>query len=218
MEILLYFIDYIVHIDTHLNTIIQHYDTWTYAILFMIIFLETGVVLAPFLPGDSLIFAVAAISARGALNPIVIFALLSFAAIFGDAINYWIGRRSSSWIFKKESRWLNETYLEKTKRFYEIHGKKTIVIARFIPIIRTFAPFVAGIGKMNYREFTIYNSIGGIFWVGLFTFGGYFFGNAPIVRENFSLAILLIILASLTPTVIEFIKHVIDRVKRRQTV
>lgn len=210
-------IDFVVHIDAHLNTLIQHYDIWAYVILFAIIFLETGLVLAPFLPGDSLIFAVAAISALGSLNPIFIFVLLSFAAISGDALNYWAGRHSSSWLFKKESRWLNETYLEKTKKFYEVHGKKTIVIARFIPIIRTFAPFVAGIGKMNYREFTLYNAIGGIFWVGLFTFGGYFFGNAPIVRENFSLVILLIIVVSLIPTAIGFMQHGLDRAKRRQT-
>lgn len=213
MEILFYFIDFVVHIDTHLNAIIEHYNTWTYAILFTIIFLETGVVLAPFLPGDSLIFAVSAISAQGSLNPVFLFFLLSVAAISGDAVNYWAGRHSFSWLFKKERRWLNETYLEKTKKFYEIHGKKTIIIARFIPIIRTFAPFVAGIGKMRYRDFAVYNIAGGILWVGLFTFGGYFFGNASIVRENFSLVIMLIIAASIMPAAAEFIKRKINRKK-----
>ena len=207
METLFYFIDFVVHIDTHLNAVIQSYHAWAYVVLFLIIFLETAFVFVPFLPGDSLLFAAGIFAGAGSLNLAFIFILLSAAAIFGDSVNYWAGFHSSSRLFKKEAKWLNESYLERTKKFYEVHGKKTIVLARFVPIIRTFAPFVAGIAKMNYRQFVSYNIIGGILWVFIFTFTGYFFGNIPIVRDNFSLAMLGIIIISFIPAVVEFWRH-----------
>ena len=207
MDTLLSFIDFVVHIDTHLNAVIQSYHAWAYVVLFLIIFLETAFVFVPFLPGDSLLFAAGTFAGLGLLDPLVIFVLLCAAAIFGDTVNYWVGFHSSSKLFKKEAKWLNESYLERTKEFYKVHGKKTIILARFIPIIRTFAPFVAGIAKMNYRQFVSYNIIGGILWVFIFTLVGYFFGNIPIVRENFSLAVLAIIVISLIPAVVEFWRH-----------
>jgi len=207
MDFLSVIFDFILHLDRHLNEIIQNYDSWTYAILFAIIFLETGVVLAPFLPGDSLIFAAGTFSALGSLNPYILATILTLAATLGDAVNYWIGYHSSSRLFKEESKWLNKKHLERTEKFYEVHGKKTIIIARFLPIIRTFAPFVAGIGKMNYRQFTLYNVLGGVFWVNLFVFTGYFFGATPIVRENFTLVIAAVIVISTLPALIEMLRH-----------
>ena len=207
MNAFFYLVDFIIHIDTHLGAIIESYEMWTYAILFLIIFLETGIVLAPFLPGDSLLFAAGTFAGIGILNPILLAVLLALAAILGDTANYRIGYHSSSRIFKKEAKLLNESYLERPRKFYEKHGKKTIIIARFIPIIRTFAPFAAGLGKMNFRQFAEYNILGGILWVTLFVSAGYFFGNIPLVRKNFSLVILGIILTSIIPTIFEFVNR-----------
>ncbi|MBI2025017.1 MAG: DedA family protein [Candidatus Harrisonbacteria bacterium] len=197
----------LLHIDTELGILIQNYGIWTYGILFLIIFLETGFVVTPFLPGDSLVFAAATFAASGFLNPWLLFILLSVAAILGDTINYWIGHRVGKKVFERDRPFISEEYLKRTQRFYEKHGKKTIILARFLPIIRTFAPFIAGVGKMNYREFLSYNIIGGVLWIGLFVLGGFFFGNIPAVRENFTLVILAIIIISFVPPIIEFWKH-----------
>lgn len=201
------FIDFFIHLDKYLGAAIQNYGTIVYAILFLIIFCETGLVIFPILPGDSLIFAAGTFAAIGSLNIVLIFSLMSIAAIIGDTVNYWIGHYAGTKVFRKKSRWLKKEYLERTKAFYRKYGGETIIIARFIPIIRTFAPFVAGIGKMSYKKFLAYNAIGGILWVGLFSFGGYYFGTLPFVKNNFSLVILAIILISMLPGVIEYIKH-----------
>jgi len=199
-------IDFILNIDKHLVSIVNTYQSWSYLIVFIIIFAETGFVVTPFLPGDSLLFTIGALSAHGGFNIFIAFILLVLAAILGDAANYFIGyklgRRAfrGKHIFKKE-------YLEKTERFYEKHGGKTIILARFVPIVRTFAPFVAGVGKMSYLEFFSYNTIGGLLWVTLFLFLGFFFGNLPIVEKNFSLVILAIIVLSILPGVYHFIKE-----------
>lgn len=208
MALILNFIDVILHIDKYLNQIIVEYGVLTYAILFLIIFLETGLVATPFLPGDSLLFAAGAFAAMGSLNPLWLIVLLAIAAILGDTANYWIGRHAGNKISNpKYARYINKEYLERTKHFYEKHGGKTIIIARFLPIIRTFAPFVAGIGKMSYWRFVSYNITGGIAWVVIFVSGGYYFGNIPIVRENFTLVILAIIVISLIPAFLEFARH-----------
>lgn len=198
-------IDIIIHLDKYLAALIQTYGTLTYAILFFIIFAETGFVFTPFLPGDSLLFATGSLSSLGALNHIWLFIILAAAAILGDTVNYWVGFLVGEKI--KNSRFIKKEYLTRTHEFYERHGGKTIIIARFIPIIRTFAPFVAGIGKMNYFRFLTYNIMGGILWVAIFVFGGFYFGNLPIVRENFSLIILAIILISVMPILIEVVKN-----------
>jgi membrane-associated protein len=208
MEFVKSVIDFILHLDTHLSELIQSYGAWTYGILFIIIFFETGLVVTPFLPGDSLIFAAGTFAARGDLNIVLLFVLLAAAAIIGDTANYWIGKKLGPKVFQKEnSRIFKKEYLERTHNFYEKYGAETIIIARFIPIIRTFAPFVAGIGRMSYFKFLSYNIVGGIGWVALFSFGGYFFGNIPFVRKNFSLVIIAIILISLVPAFLEFLKH-----------
>jgi membrane-associated protein len=206
MEIISYFINLIIHLDEHLSAIIQTYGVWTYLILFLIIFLETGIVITPFLPGDSLLFAAGTFAGMGALNIWVLFITLSLAAILGDTVNYWIGHYIGPKAFSGDIRFLKKEYLERTHEFYEKHGGKTIILARFIPIIRTFAPFVAGIGAMTYGHFITYNIVGGIAWVAIFTFGGYFFGNLPFVQENFAFVVLAIILISVLPGVYEFIK------------
>ena len=183
--------------------IIQNYGAWAYSILFLIIFAETGFVVTPFLPGDSLVFAVGALAASGSLNVSWLFILLGAAAVLGNVINYQIGRFIGPKIFLKENiRFLNKEYLERTHQFYEKHGGKVIIISRFVPVLRTFAPFVAGVGKMTYQRFLIYNLIGGISWIGLFLFGGFYFGNIPLVKQNFSLVILAIILISILPAVL----------------
>ncbi|MDP3728065.1 MAG: DedA family protein [bacterium] len=200
-------ISFILHIDKYLSTIIQTYDSLTYVFLFLIVFLETGIVLTPFLPGDSLLFATGSFAAIGALNIWILFIVLTTAAILGDTVNYAIGYYLGPKVFKKENaRILKREYLERTNNFYTKYGKKTIVLARFVPIIRTFAPFIAGIGKMNYWQFLKFNVIGAILWVALFTFSGYFFGTIPIVRENFSIVIIIIIIASIIPLVIEILR------------
>jgi len=206
MEIILYLIDLFLHLDTYLGEIISQYGTWTYAILFLIIFMETGFVVTPFLPGDSLLFAAGTFAALGALNPWVLFALLGIAAILGDTVNYVIGNYIGPRAFSGNIRFLKKEYLDRTHEFYEKHGGKTIILARFIPIIRTFAPFVAGVGSMTYVHFITYNVVGGLLWVAIFTFGGHFFGNIPIVKENFEFVIVAIIAISVLPMVIEFFK------------
>jgi len=201
------FIEILLHLDKHLDLIIRNYGIWTYAIFFFIIFLETGLVVTPFLPGDSLLFAIGSFAALGSLDVRVSIVSLSIAAIAGDTVNYWIGDFIGPKVFSKEkSRFLNKEYLYRTHRFYEKYGGKTIVLARFIPIIRTFAPFVAGVGSMTYGRFIVYNVIGGIAWVVMFVFGGYFFGNIPFVKNNFSLVIFAIIFISILPGVIEFLR------------
>jgi membrane-associated protein len=196
------------HLDRHLSVVIQNYGAWTYLILFLIIFCETGLVVTPFLPGDSLLFAAGTFAASGSMEVKWLFPLLSLAAIGGNTVNYWIGYRIGPKVFQKKNvRFLNKEYLDRTHRFYEKHGGKTIVIARFIPIIRTFAPFVAGVGFMTHWRFTFYNVTAGIAWVGLFLFAGYYFGGLPLVKNNFSLALVAIILISVLPGVIEYLRH-----------
>ncbi|MBI2632143.1 DedA family protein [Candidatus Pacearchaeota archaeon] len=194
------------HLDFYLGEIIKQFGVYTYFILFLTIFLETGLVLTPFLPGDSLIFAIGAIAAKGFLNIFLLFLLLSAAAILGDTVNYYLGSYFGDKVFSR-SRFFKKEYLEKTKQFYKKHGGKTIIIARFIPIVRTFAPFVAGVGKMNYLEFLGFNVVGGILWVALFLFGGYYFGTLPIVKNNLTLFIFVIVSLSIIPPLIELIKR-----------
>src|SRR3990170_7737392 len=207
MEFILKFVDLFLHLDEHLNVVIQNYGVWTYLILFLIIFLETGFVVTPFLPGDSLLFAAGTFAGLGSLDAGLLFLLLGLAAILGDTVNYWIGHFIGPKAFSGNIRFLKKEYLDRTHEFYEKHGGKTIILARFIPIIRTFAPFVAGIGAMTYPHFIAYNVVGGALWVALFTFGGYYFGNLPVVKENFTLVILAIIFISVLPGVIEFFKE-----------
>jgi len=196
-------IDFIVHFDRYLGEIISSYGALTYFLLFLIIFCETGLVVTPFLPGDSLLFVAGAFAASGALNVMLLFFLLSSAAIIGDAVNYSIGKALAQALTEKRKiRFIKQENIDKTALFFERHGGKTIVIARFIPIIRTFAPFVAGAGKMKYRRFLSYNAFGGLLWVGIFSFGGYFFGNLPFVRDHFSLIIIAIIIISVLPALI----------------
>jgi membrane-associated protein len=206
MDIILYLIDLFLHLDKHLHGVIQTYGGWTYLLLFLIIFMETGLVVTPFLPGDSLIFAAGTFAGLGALNVHVVFVLLASAAILGDTVNYWIGHFIGPRAFSGNIRFLKKEYLDRTHEFYEKHGGKTIILARFIPIIRTFAPFVAGVGAMTYWKFISYNVFGGILWVALFTYGGYFFGNLKFVQDNFSFVVLAIILISVMPGVIEYLK------------
>lgn len=197
-------------LDKVLPSVTQSYGGWTYLILFLIIFCETGLVVTPFLPGDSLLFAAGAVAALSgsALNIWFLYLLLAFAAIAGDTVNYALGHYLGPRIFAKENvRFLNKEHLRRTERFYEKYGGKTIILARFVPIVRTFAPFVAGMGSMHYRRFAGYNIIGGLVWVALFTFGGYFFGVQPIVKENFSLVIIAIIIISILPAVIEIVRN-----------
>lgn len=208
MEILKHLLDFILHLDKHLAEIIQDYGTWTYAILFLIIFVETGVVVLPFLPGDSLLFAAGALAANPAngLSVGLVILLLIVAAVLGDTLNYHIGDYLGPRVFRENSRWLKREHLDRTQNFYQKHGAKTIIIARFIPIIRTFAPFVAGIGTMSYTRFLSYNLIGAVLWVVLLTGAGYFLGGFEIIQNNFGLLTLLIIFVSVLPAVWEFFK------------
>ncbi|MDW8268317.1 MAG: DedA family protein [Anaerolineae bacterium] len=199
-------ISFILHVDEHLKDIIATYGTWTYLILFVIIFLETGVVVTPFLPGDSLLFAAGTFAGLGALNVVWLIVLLAGAAILGDTVNYWIGHFIGPRAFSGNIRFLKKEYLDRTHAFYEKHGGKTIILARFIPIIRTFAPFVAGIGAMTYPKFVLYNVVGGIVWVTLFTMGGYFFGTLPVVQRHFELVVIAIIAISVMPMGIEVLR------------
>ena len=208
MDLINRLIDLILHLDQHLVELVSQYGSWTYAILFLIIFCETGLVVTPILPGDSLLFAIGALAATGALDPHVLVLLLSIAAIGGDTVNYWIGHKIGPRVFQKESSLLfNRKHLERTHEFYEKYGGKTILLARFIPIVRTFAPFVAGIGSMTYGRFLVYNVVGGVVWITIFVYAGYFFGNIPLVKKNFTLVILAIIVISVLPAVIEYLKQ-----------
>lgn len=212
MDWVMQFVDLFLHLDVHLSRIIAQYGTWTYLILFLIVFCETGLIVTPFLPGDSLLFAAGAFAGLGALDPTLLFLLLTAAAIIGDTVNYWVGSYGGTRAFTPNSRFLRQEYLDRTHAFYERHGGKTIILARFVPIIRTFAPFVAGLGRMTYAKFLAYNVIGAVAWVGIFVFGGFFFGNLPAVKENFTLVILAIIALSVLPIALETI-----RARRRPT-
>jgi membrane-associated protein len=196
------FLDIFLHLDENLAAIIQHFGILTHIILFAIIFCETGLVVTPFLPGDSLLFAAGVFASKGDLNVVIIILFLSFAAVLGDSVNYWVGH-----VFGENARFINKKYLEQTHKFYERYGAETIIIARFVPIIRTFAPFVAGVGNMSYPKFLTYNVLGGLLWVNLLTLGGYFFANAPFVRDHFSIVVLAIIIISLIPAVVEFLRQ-----------
>jgi membrane-associated protein len=207
-ELLAWAIDVVLHLDKHLDVIIRTYGLWTHLLLFLIIFCETGLVVTPILPGDSLLFAVGTFAALGSLDLAWVVVSLSVAAVAGDTVNYWIGNLVGPKVFTQErSRFLKREYLDRTHQFYEKYGGKTIIIARFVPIIRTFAPFVAGIGAMTYPRFIAYNIVGGVGWILILVLAGYFFGNVPIVRGNFSLVILAIIIISVMPGVIEFLRH-----------
>lgn len=206
MELLLVVVDFIIHIDTHLGEVINQYGTASYVILFAIIFAETGLVFTPFLPGDSLLFAAGAFAALGNFNLGLLLILLWLAAFLGDTANYWIGHFFGQKIIDNPKLPIKPEHISKTQAFYAKHGGKTIFLARFVPIVRTFAPFVAGIGKMHYRQFITYNACGGAVWVAVFTLLGFFFGNLPAVKEHFSLVVIAIILLSLLPILIEFIR------------
>lgn len=206
MDLVKQLIDVFLHLDKHLAEITRDYGAWTNAILFAIVFCETGLVVTPFLPGDSLLFTAGALASLGTLNVWVLFVLLSAAAILGDTVNYWIGKKIGPRAFDGSVKFLKQEHLRKTEAFYEKHGKKTIILARFVPIVRTFAPFVAGVGSMTYGTFIAYNVIGGVAWVAICVFAGYFFGNIPIVKKNFSLVVLAIIGISVLPLAWEWWK------------
>jgi membrane-associated protein len=206
-------IDYVLHLDKHLSVVLESVGLWSYLLFFAIIFAETGLVVTPFLPGDSLVFTLGTLAATGSLNIGWLFVILSAAAILGDSANYAVGKYFGSIILKKQGAWfLKKEHIDRTHRFYEKYGSKTIVLARFVPIVRTFAPFVAGVGRMSYTRFLTYNVAGGLLWITLFVFGGYFFGNIPVIKKNFGLVIIAIIIISILPAVIEIWKE-----RRRQT-
>lgn len=207
MELFPKLIDILLHFDVHLSALIQQCGLWTYLILFGVIFAETGFVVTPFLPGDSLLFVLGAFAAQGTFHPILLAGILMLAAILGDSVNYAIGKYlGNRLIHSKHVPFFKQEHLDKTHHFYKKYGGKTIILARFIPIVRMFAPFVAGIVHMNYAKFFTYNVVGGILWVAIFVFGGYFFGNIPIIKENFSVVTLLIIGVSIIPVIVELIK------------
>jgi membrane-associated protein len=207
MELVRKFVDIFLHLDKHLTQVTSDYGTWTYAILFLIVFCETGLVVTPILPGDSLLFAAGAISALGSLNVWLMGVMLIVAAVLGDMVNYWAGHYFGARIFKPDAKILKTEYLVRTQHFYEKYGAKTIVLCRFVPIIRTFAPFVAGMGRMRYARFFSYNVIGAIAWVVICLAAGFFFGNIPVVQKNFSLVVLAIIFLSILPAIIGIIQH-----------
>jgi len=205
MDLIKQLIEMVLHLDKHLGELVNYFGLWTYFVLFLIIFCETGLVVTPFLPGDSLLFAIGALSASNQFNIVAIVIVLTIAAIIGDTVNYHIGKYIGPKVFHKDNvRFLNKKHLIKTHEFYERHGGKTIIIARFMPIIRTFAPFVAGMGSMSYARFIVYNIVGGVMWVTLLVFAGYFFGNIPIVKKNFTLVIMAIIFISILPGFIAY--------------
>jgi membrane-associated protein len=203
MEFIKHFVDLFLHLDVHLSELIAAYGTWTYGILFLIVFCETGLVVTPFLPGDSLLFAAGTFAGMGSLNPGLLFLLLFGASVLGDSTNYWVGRFIGVRAFSGTLRFLKQAHLDKTRAFYDRHGRKTVILARFLPIIRTFAPFVAGVGQMPYGRFLAFSVLGSACWVGLFVGAGYFFGNIPVVRSNFSVVVMGIIAVSLLPLAIE---------------
>lgn len=217
MEFLTNIIDLFLHVDEHLANLINLLGPLTYLLLFGVIFVETGLVIMPFLPGDSLLFAAGALSGLGYLNIIMLYVSFLLAATLGDSLNYWIGNKIGPRVFAKEnSRIFKKEYLEKTREFYEKHGGKTIILARFIPIVRTFAPFVAGVGKMDYKEFLMYNVVGGFLWVTGFLFAGYFFGTLPFMQKNFHYTVVIIVLVSVLPVVYEFIKSRRERMSKKR--
>lgn len=208
MEIISSLLDIVLHLDAHLLALVHEYGIWVYAILFAIIFAETGLVVAPFLPGDSLLFVIGALCGMGSLELQIAMPLLIAAAFLGDNTNYWVGRLLGLRLLNKASpRFIKHEHLEKTHAFYEKHGGKTVILARFLPIIRTFAPFVAGVGTMNYRLYVIYSIIGGVTWIGSLTLAGFFFGNIPFIKNNLTLMVLIIVVVSFIPAILEFIKH-----------
>jgi membrane-associated protein len=208
MEIITQLLSFILHIDVHLGELISAYGPWCYALLFVIVFIETGVVVMPFLPGDSLLFAAGTFAAQGSFHVTWLALLLWLAAVLGDMANYWIGHFFGQKLIDNPRIPIQQKHIDRTQAFYAKHGNKTIILARFIPIVRTFAPFLAGIGKMSYRHFLAYNVVGGFIWAAGFVFLGYFFGNIPLVRDNFSTAILLIIGLSVLPVLLEYLKHI----------
>lgn len=208
MEFLTYFIDVVLHLDKHLALLVQNYGIWVYAILFAIIFMETGFVVTPFLPGDSLLFVAGAVAAAGGMDPAILAATLITAALCGDNVNYWTGRFLGPKVFQFErNRWLKQENLDRTHTFMEKHGPKAIVIARFVPLVRTFVPFVCGLGRLTYARFLGFSVLGALLWVGLLVPTGYFFGNLPVVKNNLTVVILLIVLLSITPGIIEYVRH-----------
>jgi membrane-associated protein len=204
MSFVSFLVDLFLHLDKHLSAVITQYGIWTYGLLFLVIFVETGLVVVPFLPGDSLIFAAGTFASLGSLNIWLLFLLLALAAVLGDTVNYWIGHYLGDRAY--QIKWIKKEYLDRTHGFFEKYGNKTIFLARFVPIVRTFAPFVAGVGRMSYANFFSYNVFGGIAWVALFSFAGYFFGNIPFIRDHFSLVVLAIVLISILPMVVEGLK------------
>ncbi len=219
MELLQGMVDLFLHLDRHLSDICRAYGAWTYLILFLVVFAETGLVITPFLPGDSLLFAAGALAGLGALDPWLIFILLSAAAIAGDTVNYWIGHYLGPRVLRSETSWIfRRDYLDRTHAFFERYGGKTIIIARFVPIVRTFAPFVAGVGAMHYGKFITYNVVGGILWVGICSFAGYFFGSLEFVKKNFALVVLAIILISVMPAVVEVVRHRREQARSRRAI
>jgi membrane-associated protein len=208
MEFLAQFVDIVLHLDKHLALLVESYGVWVYAILFAIIFMETGFVVMPFLPGDSLLFVAGAVAAAGGMDVQILAATLITAALCGDNVNYWIGRFIGPKVFKHDgNRWLKRENLERTHAFMEKHGPKAIIIARFVPVVRTFVPFVCGVGRLTYARFLIFSMLGALIWVGLLVPAGYFFGNLEIVKNNLTIVILLIIFLSILPGIIEFIRH-----------
>jgi membrane-associated protein len=201
-------VDFVLHLDKHLSYILESYGLWCYLLFFIVIFAETGLVVTPFLPGDSLLFALGTLAALDSINVLWLFVILSIAAVGGDSANYAIGKYFGAVILKREGAWfLKKEHIDRTHRFYEKYGAKTIVLARFVPIVRTFAPFIAGVGKMSYMKFFSYNVVGGVMWIAAFIFGGYFFGNIPIIKRNFTFVIFAIIIISIMPAVIEVLKE-----------
>jgi len=208
VEFLATLIDIALHLDQHLQALVAAYGAWVYLFLFLIVFCETGLVVTPFLPGDSLLFVAGTVAAAGGMDIHLLVLLLIIAAVLGDAVNYWVGHYIGPRVFRsRESRWLNPKHLERAHAFYERHGGKTIIIARFVPIIRTYAPFVAGAASMSYRQFALYNVCGAVLWVVSLGYAGYFFGNLPLVKDNLTLVILGIIVLSIMPGLIEYLRH-----------
>lgn len=207
MSYIKFLFDFLIHLDKHLIELVNLYGFATHFILFAIVFCETGLVVTPFLPGDSLLFASGTLCRDGALNSHFLFLLLTSAAILGDNVNYWVGRLIGDKIYKANSKFIKKEYFDKTQAFYVKHGVKTVILARFVPIVRTFAPFVAGIGKMNYSKYLLFDVIGGIAWVGIFVYSGFFFGNLPFIKNNFTVVVFAIIIISVMPAVIEFMRH-----------
>ena len=208
MDLLSTFVDVVLHLDTHLQWLVSNYGQWVYLILFLIIFCETGLVVTPFLPGDSLLFVAGAVAAGGGMDVHALFAVLAAASFSGDNTNYWIGRFLGPRVFRGgRSKLLDPAHLERTQQFYERHGGKTIVIARFLPIVRTFAPFVAGIGRMRYDAFLVYSFAGSVLWIGALTYAGYYFGNIPFIKNNLSLVIVAIVLLSIMPGIVEYLRN-----------